>query len=223
VISTHNPRGIDVRNFGASMVRVLVVELSDNELADNATGAGQGVRFVNTNGASGASIVATIDNNKAHGNIAGCLAANLNVNGSSITIDSHADRFESNGNGCVFLAGNLTASNNSISVRAQSSRFVGNGVEGAPPTFTDPGAILAVGGVSPTGLASNNTLVIDLWGILFQDNVNPDIAAFGVQSTSGTPVGNSVTVNLHGMSNDAIVNPPFGSAVGTNTVTVNRY
>jgi hypothetical protein len=75
VISTGNQRGIDVRNEGSAMAnRVLVVELSDNELADNTIMQGEGVRMVNANGANGAKIVATIDNNKAHGNIAGCLS-----------------------------------------------------------------------------------------------------------------------------------------------------
>lgn len=97
-----------------------------------------------------------------------------------------------------------------------------NGIAGVPAAAVDSGAIIAGGGVSPTELASGNTLVIDLWGILFQDNVYPDIAAFGVQS-SGSPAGDSVTLNLHGMSNNAVVNPPFGTTVGTNTVTVNHY
>jgi hypothetical protein len=225
VIATGNTRGIDVRNIGAAMAgRALVLTLSDNELFDNIAVQGQGLRIVNAAGATGASINASIDNNKIHGNIAGILVANLNVSGGKIILDSHADRFENNGNGSVFLAGTGNASHDTISVRAQSSRWVNNGVGGAPLAAVDIGAILASGGTTAAGDVSSNSLVVDLWGILFSGNVNPDIAAFGAQLIgTATGTGDNVTIGLHGMSKSAIVNPEFGSVVGTNTVTVIRY
>lgn len=233
VIATGNQRGIEVRNVGAAMAnRALVVELTDNEFVDNTLGVGTGLQITNRPGATGATIDATIDNNKARGNVAGCLVANVNVSGAHITVDSHADRFEGNGNGCVVFGGNGNANNNTVAFRAQSSRFVDNSIAGVPTPVADSGGIVVVGGMGSAG-ASSNTVVIDLWGILFDGNrctdidgnLCLDITAFGAQSLSGpvSGTGNNVTVMLHGMSNDAVVNPPFGSAVGTNTVTVIRY
>jgi hypothetical protein len=69
--------GFDIRNIGAAAGgRSLEVVLTDNELADNSLGTGQGMRIANLPGASGAHIHATLSGNYAHGNIAGCLAAN---------------------------------------------------------------------------------------------------------------------------------------------------
>jgi hypothetical protein len=52
---------------------------------------GQGLRFVNSN-ADGASIVATLHNNRSHDNNQGFLASNERSSHASITIDSHDDR-----------------------------------------------------------------------------------------------------------------------------------
>jgi hypothetical protein len=85
VISAGNVRGIDVVNSRTAMAhRAMTVELSENELRDNVAGIGTGVRFVNANGATGASINAVIDNNKIHDNKVGCLVANLNTDSASI-------------------------------------------------------------------------------------------------------------------------------------------
>lgn len=231
VIASGSPRGIEVRNVGTAMAnRALVVELSDNELVDNTLVPGTGLQITNRSEANGATIDATIDNNKAHGNVAGCLMANLGVSGARITVDSHADRFERNGNGCVIFGGRGAANNNTISFRAGSSRFVDNSIPLAPSPRADSGAIIVVGGEGGLG-ASDNTVVVDLWGILFDgnrctvDEVDHcwDIKAYGVLSVSGPPptgTGNHVTIMLHGMSNTAAVD---SSSTGTNTVTVTHY
>jgi len=88
-------RGLDVRNSGAASAgRTILIDLDHNELTGNTTGNGQGVRFVNSNGANGAAISASLHGNRSHANLIGCLAANLASSGASIDIDSQDDRFD---------------------------------------------------------------------------------------------------------------------------------
>ncbi len=234
VIARGNARGLDARNIsGASAGRVLELDVADNLFVDNVVGAGQGLRMVNSD-ASGATIRATLVGNRSIGNIAGCIAANINTLGASVTIRSQADRFEGNGNGCVFLAGlsqaaaTTHADDNVLIFEAYASTFEHN-LGALPPAFPIAAGILAIGGQSLGGAnrASGNTLHVGLWGAKLGDNGGADIKAYGAFTAASLPAGsdNEVTIELHGVSKQAIVPEPANVPAevgGTNTVTLIR-
>lgn len=232
VIATGNQRGIDVRNIGAAMAgRTLVVALSGNQLSENLAGQGQGVRFVNAQGATGARILATLDKNTFVRNLAGCLAANLNVDSAGVSIQSRGDLFATNGNGCVLLAGNSSgasyARGNTMTFAAQATQFENNGASGAPAVAI-PNALTAIGAVSQrSGHASGNSLDVELQATGFSGNLTVDIAAWGAQTAAALPAGtdNHVVVGLQGSSKKATVDTTASTPVdpsGTNTVVIVR-
>lgn len=233
VIATANQRGVDIRNFGPAMAhRTLDVELTDNMLINNTVGLGQGMRIANVSSAGG-SIRAVLRNNMVRGNVAGCLAANLNADSCVLVIESTADRLEHNGNGWVFLTGNSSGSGfanaNIVRFAAHAGTVEGNGGS-SPHAAQFTGGIVGVGatttGPAP-GHVSHNTLTIELWGVRLSGNESPDIAAWGAWSGNGVLPGgnNSVSITLHGVSENAIVVPTPSTPVepgGTNTVAVLR-
>jgi hypothetical protein len=77
---------------------------------------GQGLRFVNSS-ADGASIAATLHNNRSHDNNQGFLASNERSSHASITIDSHDDRFEDDMIGGVIFGGLMTAAERPAATR----------------------------------------------------------------------------------------------------------
>jgi hypothetical protein len=121
VVASGSAHGFDIRNTGATAAgRSMEVVLTDNELADNVIGTGQGIRIANLPGANGAHIHATLSGNYAHGNIAGCLAANQGTVSSTVEIESKGDRLDDNGNGIVLLGGFSTAA---AAARGNLTRF----------------------------------------------------------------------------------------------------
>jgi hypothetical protein len=232
VVASGSPRGFDVRNVGAVAAgRVLEVVLTDNELANNATGSGQGIRVANLQGADGARIHATLSRNYAHGNIAGCLAANVNTDAATVEIESRGDRFDENGNGCVLLGGNATgasfARRNIVRFSAQASSFENN-LGPLPVVFPTRAGVAAYGGVATAAnRASDNRVELDLHSVRMGDNGGPDVGAWGAITSATQPAGtgNVASITLRGSSKNATVNATdsapsaFGS---TNQVVILR-
>lgn len=204
-------RGIDVRNVGPSGAgRTILIELIDNDLRGNTAGAGQGLRFANTNGANGAAIFATLRGNRSHDNLTGCLVANLASNGASIDIESHNDRFDTNVVGCILLGGittspTATANDNTITFNAQAGEIAHN--VGVLLPDGDTGGLVAVGGLSAVpGAASRNLVQVLIGGKRFAGNQDTDISAWGARTTASAPAGtgNFVLIKLDGVSKQAI-------------------
>jgi hypothetical protein len=231
--------GIDLRNVGAaSMDRVLEAELDDNEVVENLVQFGQGMEVQNANGASGATIRATLNGNYFHGNKIGLRtfnnnANNTNTNLGSINIQSNADRFEENGIGIYLSAGlnqgsTTTANGNYIHFEAHGTSIQNNNGT-LPPENTPPCGIYAAGGLNTAGgVASDNKLDMNLWGCLISGNHGAaDIIAFGAFSPTAIPAGtnNLVEIQLHGISSAAtVVATPSSPAepAGTNIVSIFR-
>ncbi len=232
VVASGSPRGFDVRNVGAVAAgRVLEVVLTDNELANNSSGSGQGIRVANLQGADGARIHATLSGNYAHGNIAGCLAANVNSDAATVEIESNGDRFDDNGNGCVLLGGNATgagfARRNTVRFSAQTSSFEHN-LGSLPAVFPTRAGVAAYGAVATAAnRASDNRVELDLHSARISDNGGPDVAAWGAITAATQPAGtgNVVSIVLRGSSKKATVDATDSapSVVGSsNQVTIVR-
>jgi hypothetical protein len=233
VIATGNQRGFDIRNIGPTMARrTLEVELTGNTISDNTGGAGQGLRLVNQNTIA-STIRATLCNNVARGNIAGCLGANLNSDSCALVIESAADRFERNGNGFVFLAGiasgSAFANKNRIRFTAHGGTIRENGGPSLPAAQL-AGGLVAVGGTNSGPVAdhvSMNGVTIELWGVAIRGNERPDIGAWGVWSAVDVRAGtyNRVSIALHGIPKTATVaatpSIPY-EPDGTNTARIRR-
>jgi len=232
VIAEGSVRGIDVRNVGpAAAGRTIVIALDDNELTANMTNTGQGIRFVNANGASGAAILASLHGNRSHDNLRGCLAANLASNGASITIDSHDDRFDHNQVGCVFSGGNTQsaaaeANDNTITVTIYGGSFRDN--VGVLQPDNEMGGLVVEGGRGEVaGATSRNSVQVSLWGTTFDANQGADLSVWGARTTAAAPAGtdNVVSIDLHGASKeamtDAVPSTPVEPAA-TNRVTIVR-
>lgn len=232
VIASGSVHGFDIRNIGAAAAgRSLEVVLTDNDLADNILGTGQGMRIANLPGANDAHIHATLSGNYAHGNIVGCLAANQGTSSSTVEIGSTGDRFEENGNGVVLLGGFSTATaaarGNLTRFSAQTSQFNHNtGPLGA--AFPARFGVGVYGGVSTSAMeASDNTAQVELHAVKISDNGGPDVAAWGAISSTLQPAGtgNLAAVVLQGSSKKATVAPTNSSPAepsGTNQVTIVR-
>ena len=232
VSASGSVHGFDIRNTGAAAAgRSLEVVLTDNELADNTLGTGQGMRIANLPGANGARIHATLSGNYAHGNTVGCLAANQGTLSASLEIESKGDRFDGNGNGLLLLGGFSTATavarENHTRFSAQTSQFNHNtGPLGA--TFPARFGIGVYGGVSTSAMvASDNTAQLELHSVKITDNGGPDVAAWGAISSTLVPAGtgNRAAVVLQGSSKKATVAPTNSSPAepgGTNQVAITR-
>jgi hypothetical protein len=231
-LASNNVHGFDIRNTGVGAAsRVLDVVLTDNELADNVTGVGQGIRVANLQGANSAFIHVVMSDNYTHGNIAGLLCANQGTSSATVVIDSRDDRFNGNGNGALILGGfatsTLVGNGNLVRLSVLSSQFEHNT---APLGTSFPArfGIGVYGGVttSATG-ASDNRAELELHSAVVTDNGGPDVGAWGAISSTTQPAGNRnvASVNLWGTSTGASVNvvnsAPVESA-GTNQVLVVR-
>jgi hypothetical protein len=230
VIAEGSVRGIDVRNMGpAAAGRTIIIDLDDNELTANTTNTGQGIRFVNANGANGAAIVASLHSNRSHDNLRGCLAANLASSGASITIDSHDDRFDDNQVGCVFSGGNTqspaaVANDNTITVTIHGGSFR-DSVGVLQPDNEMGGLVVEGGRGEVAGATSRNSVQISVWGTTFDSNQGADVSAWGARTTAAAPAGtdNVVSIDLHGASKEAVTGAIPSTPVepaGTNRVTI---
>jgi hypothetical protein len=230
--ASNNSHGIDIRNTGvAAAGRVLDVVLTDNEVADNVIGVGQGIRVANVQGASGAYIRVTMSDNYAHGNLAGFLAANQGTSSATVVVDSRNDRFNGNGNGALILGGfatsTLVGDGNLVRLSVLSSNFEHNtGPLGT--TFPAHYGIGVYGGVTSSAIgASDNRAELELHSAVISDNAGPDIAAWGAISSTAQPAGNRnvASVTLWGTStgaSTAVINSAPVESSGTNQVIVVR-
>jgi len=230
VIASGSPRGIDVRNLGASSAgRVLVVSISNTESFGNVTGNGQGLRAVNTNGATGAVIRLTLQANNFHGNRIGALFANNNTSYGTVSVTSTADHFDRNGIGLGLAAGvssGTMALYNVVSFSAQQSTFQNN-VATPPPGVPVAGVTVEGGSSTVAGFTSFNTVSADLSAVQFGNNQNADLRAWGARSTVSLPSGtnNVASVTLRNVAS-VLIAPPIASEpaepAGTNVVSVVR-
>jgi hypothetical protein len=212
VVSRGSVRGIDVRNLGPTGAgRMIVIDLGDNEVFENTAMNGQGLRFVNSN-ADGASIVATLHNNRSHDNNQGFLASNERSSDASITIDSHDDRFEDDMIGGVIFGGLTTAagtaSGNTVTFTMHAGSIAGS--HGSVPPQNLTAGLNVIGGAftPPAGTAnsaSSNAIRVSIWGTKFDDNEALDVEAWGAKSLTAdlAGTGDVVTVDLHGVSAQA--------------------
>jgi hypothetical protein len=232
VVSRSSVRGIDVRNLGpASAGRTVVIDLDDNELLDNTTSNGQGIRFVNS-GADGASIVATLHNNRSHDNIQGLFASDEHSNHASITIDSHDDRFENNTIGGALYGGLANAlgtfTGNTVTLTMHAGSFTGSRGSAVPPQFVTAALNVIGGAVTTPGVSNSalsNAVRVSIWGTKFDDNAALDLEAWGAKSLTTGLAGtdNAVTVDLHGVSAQARTlahDSVPDEAAGTNRATI---
>jgi len=209
VVSRGSVRGIDVRNLGpAGAGRTIVIDLNDDEVFENTAMNGQGIRFVNSS-ADGASIAATLHNNRSHDNNQGFLASNERSSHASITIDSHDDRFEDDMIGGVIFGGLMTAagtaSGNTVTFTMHAGSIAGS--HGSVPPQNLTAGLNVIGGAftPPAGIAnaaSSNAVRVSIWGTKFDDNAALDIEAWGAKSLTAdlAGTGDVVTVDLHGVS-----------------------
>ena len=212
VVSRGSVRGIDVRNLGpAGVGRTVIVDLDDNELFQNTAMNGQGFRFVNSN-ADGASIVATLHNNRSHDNNQGFLVSNERSRQASISIDSHNDRFEDNMIGGVIFGGLATAAGtfggNTVTFTMHAGWITGS--HGSVPPQNLTAVLNVIGGAftPPAGTPNSeslNAIQVSIWGTKFNDNAAFDIEAWGAKSLTTDLAGtkNVVTVDVHGVSAQA--------------------
>lgn len=212
VIARNNAHGLDIRNTGVSAAgRMLQVVLIENELVDNVTGVGQGIRVANLQGANGASIHVVMTGNYVHGNIAGLVVANQGVTSSTVVVDSNNDRFDSNGNGAVLIGGfstsALVANGNVVRLSATSSHFEHN-TQPLGTSFPARFGIGVYGGVTTSALtASSNVAELELHNAVISDNGGPDVAEWGAISSTTQPAGarNLAVATLWGSSSEASV------------------
>jgi hypothetical protein len=232
VVSRNSVRGIDVRNLGpAGAGRTIVVDLDDNEVFGNTAMNGQGFRFVNSN-ADGASIAATLHNNRSHDNNQGFLTSNERSSHASITIDSHDDRFEDNMIGGVIFGGLMTAAGTATGNTVTFTMHAGSiaGSHGSvPPQNLTAGFNVIGGAFTPPGgtanSASSNAVRVSIWGTTFDNNAALDVEAWGAKSLTAdlAGTGNVVTVDLHGVSAQARTlahDSVPDEAAGTNRATI---
>jgi len=233
VVARGSVRGIDVRNLGpAGTGRTVVIELDDNEVFNNTAMNGQGFRFVNSS-ADGASVVATLHNNRSHDNNQGFLASNERSNHASIAIDSYDDRFEDNMIGGAIYGGLAngagTVSGDSVTFTMHAGSITGS--HGSVPPHNLTAGLNVIGGAftPPAGAASSaslNAVQVSIWGTRFDDNAALDLEAWGAKSLTADLAGegNVVTVDLHGASaqvrslaHDSV---PDEAAGGANRATI---
>jgi hypothetical protein len=230
LIVSGNRRGIDIRNTGAAAAgRVLLVTVEHSLIEANTLNAGQGIRILNSDGATGATILATFNSNIMRQNRLGTFIGNLNTTGSVVSLSSTSDRFESNatGLGIVGGAGLSGISNaNTVSVGMTFPAFIANTSPLLSPGFPyNAGLSVEGGSAAGTGSTSSNTAAVSLIVPTFSGQASPikDILAWGARSTTGSPAGqfNTASVAVVGATptKSAIASEP-AEPVPTNIVSV---
>jgi len=212
VVSRGSVRGIDVRNLGpAGAGRTIVIDLDDNEVFENTATNRQGFRFVNSS-ADGASIAATLHNNRSHDNNQGFLVSNERSSHASVTIDSRDDRFEDNLIGGAIYGGLATAagtfSGNTVTFTMHAGSIAGS--HGSVPPQNLTAGLNVIGGAftPPLGTAksvASNAVRVSIWGTQFDNNAALDVEAWGAKSLRTDLAGTEdvATVDLHGVSAQA--------------------
>lgn len=211
-VSTGSPRGVDIRNVGNSATGyILEAELVDNDFNGNRVSTAQGLRIINTGGASNSIVTVYLSGNRIFDNQQGLLVENIgSTNGGIVSVYSSGDRFYENGGG-AFIGGALGPTNNSTSnFTAVGSTFENNN------GFTDfyRGGLNVAGGASfqTANGGSNNTANVVLRNCRFANNQVSDLAVYGASSLPasiglsgtnnranvrliGTPIQNIVTAD----------------------------
>lgn len=234
IVTGSSQIGIDIRNSGAvSIGRYLEADIFDNDIFGNTAASGNGITIQNSNGATGANIVANLFGNYVHGNNTGLRSHNQHSNSARITINSTADRFDENGIGIILNVGLdindaatiTTANRNFLSFEAHATSVRKN-INKLPPDSPPACGIYVAGGVTTkvADRASSNILEMKLWGCFISGNQGFfDIKAFGARSLSGAIAGtnNLVIIHLNGITKSAkvksIASDPIEPA-GTNVV-----
>lgn len=196
VASYNNPRGIDIRNVGASTTGYLIeAEIVDNDLYNNTRiGTGAGVRIINAQGAGGSLVIAALSGNRSFNNFFGILVENTgSTKFGAISVTSSGDRFYENGTGALVGGGlGRATDNNTVDFTAFGSVIENN--NGA--NSFDRGGLIVIGGENtsvPNGV-SNNTATVVLRKCRLRNNQQYDLAAFGARSspvTIGSPGNNN--------------------------------
>jgi len=248
VVSKGAIRGIDIRNVGLTQAqRSIEAYLADNVITANLNGEGMGLRVVNTNGASEATINVTLVQNGFIGNHAGLVADNLtspNQNpatgpstiGSAVKIRSSGDRFDSNGTGVLIMGGvssvGRPTNSNLVTFDGEDDVFTNN--TGTTVSGFDGGGIVVYGAWNGSLVAdptNNNAAVVTLTRPQFGSNQNADVVTYGAFSLNNPPnptpspgTNNHVLVVLQGTSPGAAVAVPVASQpsypAGGNTAVV---
>jgi hypothetical protein len=230
--------GIDIRNGGArSMNRLLTAHISDNEIKNMKTAAGQGITIQNSVGATGAVIIAELKANVSHFNKVGIRVMNQHTNSGKITVTSNDDWFEDNeGNGILLYGGmdinndatSTSANGNSITFNGHKNHIKNNG--GKFTLYADIGGVYVVGGYTEKvpGRTSNNFVQLNLTKPEFSNNKDADINVYGArsgsESTGAAGVSNSVNILIH-LAPACIVktmNSDHPASPETNIVTVKK-
>jgi hypothetical protein len=235
VFTSGAPRGLDIRNVGATMVgRTTQAEIVDNDFSRGV----QGIRISNAANANHANIDVVMSGNRSYMNTVGCIIENNVTNFSTISVRSNGDLFEDNGLGCELGGGFVgpgVANSNSMIFEAHGSSFSNNTrtefFNNNGPTFTEFAGLLIAAGHALTSIntTSDNSITVRLWGCKVFGNQNADIEAFGAWSEAGLPgiagTNNHATIELHGVSKQIDVVATASVPVdptGSNTVTVIR-
>ena len=205
IASINSLRGLDVRNFGAAAAgAVIEADVVDNDMSGHLLRQGEGMRFGNNLGATGASVIARLSGNRSFNNVQGMLLENNRTDLARVSVTSSGDRFFENGAGTIILAGlgflTVAANQNVIDFEARGTRFEDNNSS----TPFDRGGLFIVGGENtsfPNG-TNNNTVHVGLWGCRFSNNQMVDLAGIGARSNPesiGLPgVNDRVTIEIHG-------------------------
>jgi hypothetical protein len=244
IVAQGNPKGIDVRNLGPAFNgHVLRAILQHNIFRNNADA---GIRVVNVQGVSNATIRLTLRDNHAYGNSIGCAAFNSESSQNTILIDSRSDRFTNNSVGLV-LVGGLTvtagseANLNVLVFQAHADTIEQNDVPIDPAflcrnwvagtCYPSGGGINVIGGLAGRTVpyqASANLVHLAVVDTNLSGNQDAYINGWGAFSPNDLLSGtdNHVTVLLKGVSRDAalaIVDSDPPDPDGTNTVVVRRH
>ena len=197
--------GINVRNVLAQHdFRITQVTLKNNVIKNNlvsdaGTQQGQGIVLQHANGVSNATIKATMQGNKIHGNIIGMRIFNnsnstiTDTNNNTILVTSKNDVVDSNKLGIyISCASNSSAqkkiNGNFISFEATGTKIQNNlGILPDPTVL--PSGIFVTGGNSRANCeVSFNKIMLKLTDCPFVNNKDLDIEAFGAFTQTASPV-----------------------------------
>jgi hypothetical protein len=192
IISTGNPRGIDLRNLGADEAgRVIEAEIIDNDLHSNQVNTGIGLRIANTSQANGGVVSATLSGNRCYNNLNGLVVEGVNTSFGRITVVSSGDRFYQNnlgagvGGGLRLIASAVNADGNTTSFEAYNTSFENNSSEGLD---------ISAAATYVSNATSNNNVSVHLRSCRFGNNQGVDISAIGalsVPESIGSPGTNN--------------------------------
>ena len=227
-ISTGNPRGIDIRNIGASATgNVIEAEIVDNDLHGNRISTAQGLRIINTAGSSTSLVSVYLSGNRMFDNQQGMIVENLgSTNGGIVSVYSSGDRFFENGGGATVGGAFGPTENSTVNFTAVGSVFENNN------GFTNfyRGGLSVAGSVSfqTANGGSNNTANVTLRNCRLTNNQVADLAAFGASSLPVTigaaGANNRANVKLFGtpIANLVSADSDPANPAGMNSVTITR-